>query len=232
MSLGNQTENSEVANFTVKHVFRKTDQDVDTIKFRSGTMFFLPNGIGNFFKNLKTLQVECGLSNKIIGRSNLQNLQNLEELNFNNNEIEILDEKALWDLPALEIFQLKNNKVKELHEGTFDSNRNLRIVLLQSNQLETIPRNLFSNNNLLEKVDLSQNYLKIIEIDFTLFNNVRYIDLRHNVCINAFYQHQTLSRTQNIVAFLKHQLFSRIRKVKREFNNLEAFQNKIRSDCI
>lgn len=183
-----QSDNIEIDAFIGVHYPGKTHQDVEEIKFESGTTFFLPSGIGKFFTKLKTLKVGYmsgqSLGVKVIKRSNLENLGKLQELSIYKNEIEILEEDTLWDLPFLEIFELIKNKLKVIHEKTFHKNEKLREVNLQSNKLELLPRDLFFNNNVLERIDFSKNSLKIIEINFTNLMFVKSVILKDNVCIN------------------------------------------------
>lgn len=189
-----RTENTAVTSFTHNRVWpRISQQNVVAIRFQSGTMFFLPNGIGKSFTNLKTLEVESRLGTKLIKRTNLRNLENLLKLTIDENDIELLDEDVLWDLPALQIFQLIYNKLKVVHEKTFDHNLQLRVIDLHANQLEVIPRYLFRNNFSLEKIDLSGNSLKVIEADFTSLNNVWIINLKNNDCISDFWVHRMFS---------------------------------------
>lgn len=213
-----RTENIDVSSFTGTHDNGKTDKDVTDIKFHNGVMFYLPNGVGKYFKTLRSLGGR-GLNTKHITRSNLQNLENLRGLYFDNNEIELLQFDTLWDLPALEGFSLDDNKLKVLDERTFEKNDKLKLVSLQSNRLEFLPRNIFKANHLLEEIKLNLNVLKNIETDFSTLKNVKHIFLLRNVCINDFYANTTdlyLTSSYN-------------RQI--EFRDISAFHRQIMTDC-
>lgn len=162
-----QRNNVQVVSFSGSHSLGETNQDVQLIQFVNGTMFFIPNGLGNLFRNINYLIVgdseSRSLGTKRIRRSNFQNLENLLELIFHNNDIEILNEDSLWDLPKLRVFKFVNNKLKVLSEKTFFKNDNLKEVYLNSNELKYLPRNVFLHNSLLEKVDFRNNFLKTID---------------------------------------------------------------------
>lgn len=176
----------EISSFIGSHDAEKTNQHVNAIRIENGTMYFLLNGIGRCFPNLKLLIVEKCLGMMHIERSNFQNLVYLRDLIIYDNDLEILDENVLWDLPDLEIFELIGNKVNVLHEKTFNKNVKLKEVLLNRNRLETLPRDLFENLPHLERVDFSGNCLKIIEIDFTKLPVTQFL-FKGNICIDEDY---------------------------------------------
>lgn len=160
-------ENFEINSITGPHLNGKTDKDVEVMEFENGTMFFLPNGVGNFFNNLKYLTVggvrKSSLGTKRIRRSNLENLHNLEDLRLFDTDIVDVDEDALSDLPNLQVFRLENNKLEMLHATTFGTNNKLRIVYITAGALRSLPNNLFQNNSLLEIVVLNDNLLETID---------------------------------------------------------------------
>lgn len=94
-------DNFEVISFTsnLSNRDKSADLDVTEIQFRSGTMFYLPDGIGNIFENLQTFVLAPNLRFKHLRRSNFKNLKKLESLGIFSNDIETLDEDTLWDPP-------------------------------------------------------------------------------------------------------------------------------------
>lgn len=188
IDLDSRNDNIE-ASFTASHLNGKTDGHVTDIAFISGTMFFLPHGIGKTFTNLRALRVHNFhyLSTKQITRAKLKNLPNLRQLELQSSEIELLQFDTLWDLPLLHTFEFIYSKLKVLDERTFEKNDNLKILTLKSNRLEFLPRNIFKNNNLLEEVNLRDNALNIIQTDFSTLTNARNINLEGNTCFSAMY---------------------------------------------
>lgn len=161
-------------------------------------MFYIPNGIGKFFTNLKSLKVGnistlTSLGTKALTRLNLKNLGNLKYIQFSSNDIKKVDKDALWDLSKLESFLLnaqrlnffnvrtleRNNKLKTvaisatelilLYENVFRYNVALESVSVDNNLVETIREGTFRNNLKLVEVSLSSNKLKIIPAN--LFKN-------------------------------------------------------------
>jgi len=212
-NLNIRTDNVTIASFTGSHKIGKTDEDVEKIVFSKGTMFYIPTGVGQIFKNLKIFGVNPYLSLKHIKRSDFKNLDNLVDLDIDMNEITTLKDDTLIDFPQLEYFTLEDNSLTEIDGRTFEKNVKLKEVYLTGNKLEVLPRNLFYNNFLLVLVDLSDNSLKIIEIDFTTIKNIKEINFYSNPCINAYYDGSDFTNK------------------KTHFRNLTEFQNLITSNC-
>ncbi|KAJ6639752.1 Serine protease gd [Pseudolycoriella hygida] len=182
-----QGENMQIVSFGDTHRPGKRDQDVEMLQFYNGTMLFLPNGIGTFFTNLKTLVVGHGrektslLGTKSIKRLSFKELEQLEELEFYRNDIEVIDEDSLWDLKNLQSFRIVNNKLKVLHERTFKRNVQLKVLAMHSNHLTSLPRNLLKHNAMLEYVDFSHNSLITIDEKTFVFNlKLKVLSLGYN----------------------------------------------------
>lgn len=192
----------------------QTNEIVEWIKFERGTMLYLPDGIGKYFKNVKYLDVKSGLNLKRLRRSNFKNFENLGKIHIFGNDIETLDDDIFWDLPNLNYLQLMDNHMKTIPERIFEKNTKLKYVHLQSNKLENLPENLFKNNSLLQWVEFNNNSLTSIKIDFIGLKNIKRIDFRNNVCIDSFYDASENS-IQNADAI----------------TDLEAFQSLIELKC-
>ncbi|XP_037043063.1 insulin-like growth factor-binding protein complex acid labile subunit [Bradysia coprophila] len=166
LDLNIRKPNFVVNSVTGSHMLQREDKDVELIAFVGGVMHFLPDNVGNIFKNLKYLGVgkpsSVSIDTERIFRSNFQNLEHLEEIILMNNAIEELDADSLWDLPNLQSFQLKKNKLKLLHASTFSRNSKLTTVFVLSNVLKALPQNLFENNPLLEVVAFDGNSIETI----------------------------------------------------------------------
>lgn len=163
----NFTTDVEVATVSGSHLTGKTNEDVNGIHFKCGTMYSIPYGIGNFFSNLIAVVAGDGYENPItfnnIKRPSLANLDKLSLLSIFAKEIGEVDNDALWDLPVLRDFLLCANGSISLHENTFKKNEYLREVVFLSTELKDIPTNLFSNNLLLEAVYLQRCSLESID---------------------------------------------------------------------
>lgn len=167
------------------HLPNKTDQNVNTILFHEGSMLYLPNGIGNLFKDLKRLQASSDEYDlEFVKRSNFQHMDNLIDLRLSDNKIKVLDEYTLWDLKNLQIFEIKDNSIEKLHEKTFERNPKLREVNFHNNNIRHLPEDVFKMNLLLEIVNFGFNFLIRIDTKFFGLANIIEIDFNSNVCID------------------------------------------------
>lgn len=150
-------------------------------------MLQLVNGLGKLFPNLKVILVGYTdaptLHTTFIRRSNFQNMKNLSEIAIHKSNIETVAEDLLWDLLNLKRFQI-DGRIKELPERLFERNRKLEEVYLASNALEYLPKRLFKNNLALHWVNFADNALKRIDTNFMRLNQIQYIFLDSNICID------------------------------------------------
>lgn len=194
---------------------------METIQFYNGTMLSLPNGVGNFFKNLKIFTVGYSYSSylgtKFVKRSNFKNLNKLEKLEFYRNDIAELDEDCLWDLENLNEFRLLRNKLKALHVRTFEKNVRLTKIKMHSNEIDFLPRDIFRHNLLLEEIDFAKNLLKTIDEETFKFNRnlqVLYLHsnqlkvLPGNIFANNFLL-QSLSLFNNSITLIDENIFQK-----------------------
>ncbi|KAG4066426.1 hypothetical protein HA402_007062 [Bradysia odoriphaga] len=172
-------ENFVVKSFIGSHDFGKDNDDVRVIMFRSGVMASLPRNFGNIFRNLRFLAVTVNITR--ISRSDLENLERLEEIFVFSSTTAELDENSLWELPNLRLLQLVNTKLKFLHADTFSRNVNLLQINIASGALKTLPQNLFLKNLRLESAFFDENSIETI--DENLFEKnvrLREVSLRGN----------------------------------------------------
>lgn len=147
------------------HLPEKNNSHVEQINFQNGTMRYIPNGIGEFFYNLKNLIVgdipslTC-LGTKAVTRLNFKNLTKLRQITFVSNHIERLDKDALWDLAHLEIFGLTGQNLSFLNVRTFERNTKLKHAAVFSTGLRDLYENVFRYNLLLESVYFENNVIE------------------------------------------------------------------------
>lgn len=184
-----QNKNFGVDRLIGSHEFNENNDKVELIQFHNGTMFYLVDGIGRLFPNLKSFFVGYSdsdsdpLNTTLIRRSNFLNMENLFEIAIHKSDIAWIYEDLLWDLPNLERFQL-DGILLEIPERTFENNAKLKEVYLAANALVFLPKNLFKNNLDLKWVNLANNSLLFIQTDFRRLPNILYIFLAGNLCIN------------------------------------------------
>lgn len=181
----NISTNVEIGSVNGTHLHGKNDSNVELIQFLHGKMFYIPNGIGNFFNNLKTLVIgnttSSSIGTKAIQRINFKHLENLSEIIGYVNDMKKLDKDALWDLQNLQFYEVTGKNVKLLNVRTFERNRNLIVVAIISTSLTQIPANLFRYNFLLDSVYLEYNAIESIS-DRLFWTNgkLRKVSLRSN----------------------------------------------------
>lgn len=182
----NITKNVEIASFNGTHLPGKNDSHVEQIQFQNGTMLYIPNGIGKFFKNLKKLMVGdvpslTFLGTKAFTRLNFKNLTKLQEISFVSNDIRKLDKDALWGLENLEVFTLTAQNLNFLNVRTFERNTKLKRVAVCSTELRLLYENVFRYNFLLESVSFDNNVIETLnEGTFQRNANLRTVSLRSN----------------------------------------------------
>ena len=163
------------------------NQIIQGIYIPQNQIKFLPENIVESFPALIGYLINnCSI--KTVKGKHFKGLNKLETLFLERNEIETIDGDSFKDLTKLDFLNLAHNKIEFLDEKIFDNLRNIRQIELNNNKISIIPVNLFKNNLKLVEITLNDN--KIQTISSTLFdhlNNLEYIDLESNVCVNDSY---------------------------------------------
>ncbi|KAG4071549.1 hypothetical protein HA402_011703 [Bradysia odoriphaga] len=240
----------ETYSFNGLHLHDRYEMDVEEIRFVNGTMSYFPSGFGLFFVNIKSLVVgetvpaAASLGTKVVRRSDLRNLRNLQDLSFFRNDIGTLHEDSLWDLPHLMSIEFSENKLKELFNETFSRNVMLATVDFHSNQLTFLPANLFRNNPLLFMVNFEKNLLRTIDekifelnarLQIVFFNTNRIETLPKHLFKHNLFLH-TVYFENNSLSSLDEHLFetnANLQRVDFMYNRIESipramFQRKRR----
>lgn len=149
---------------------------------------FLPNGVQNYFPQLKIYEVVSS-SLKNIRKQDFIHLNTLIALRLSHNKIEFVPEDVFTTLWNLELLDLKNNQIKAINDETFINLSSLKVIKLNHNKLETISSELFYKNINLIEINLSNNILKIIGFQcFTNLQNLKELYLNNNLCIDNIYR--------------------------------------------
>lgn len=153
----------------------------------------LPNGIGRNFPNLIVLSIELGRM-KFLLRKNFKNMPRLKTLSLHENEINDLAEDTFWDLNALEKVDLSRNNLVYFQPKLFINMPKLVELNANHNSLEFLDGRLFKRNLDLERATFQFNKINVISIDFNQLINVKEINLKDNVCIDARFPSIKLDR--------------------------------------
>lgn len=97
-------------------------------------------------------------------------LKRLKHLKLHNNEISMVDDKALSGLRNLQILDLSSNKIVALPSELFkDPAQSIQEVYLQNNSISVLSPKLFSNLEQIQALDLSTNKITSGWIDKSTF---------------------------------------------------------------
>lgn len=99
-----------------------------------GSIFhYIPNGIGNHFKNIEAIWIHyCGL--KEMTHRNLKQFPKLLYLYAGFNQLKVLDRETFESNPRLEWINLKNNKLKFISYMLFEKLHNVSYMNFENNQ--------------------------------------------------------------------------------------------------
>lgn len=196
------------AEFTLSTDENKT---VEGFNMRDNKLIeFLPVKIAEKFPNLAIYQAfKCSV--KSISAENFHNLGLLEALYIQYNQIEAIEEGVFDELMKLKILKLSHNKINFVGVKLFKNLQELEFLYLGHNELKTLDFNLkrlvelkyfsiahnqllnftenhFERNKKLEKVWLCNNKIRTISSTFFKdLNELKFVGLRNNECINSFY---------------------------------------------
>lgn len=179
-----------------KHAPHQQNKHVYDVLITNQTALYFADDIGLIFTQLKQLEV-ISSKLKFIKRRNFKNMPNLVDLRLDKNEIETIFSDTFWDLEQLEWLSLSGNKLKVLTEGLTLMSPKLLWFTANDNRIEFFDGNFFQNNSNLEAITLNGNLLAIVRINITKFENLKFLDLRQNICINE------LARTVDDVKAMK-----------------------------
>lgn len=182
-----RNEDYEIEIFSGNHLPGYASQNVSQIWFWTGTLEYIPHGIGRKFPYLDVFRVgfhDRNLKLKLLKRSNFEDMPLLSYLDVGYNNLETIDEDTFRDLSHLQTLNINNNKLKTLQKNIFQRNLRLKSVNANSNDLEFLHDDLFKNNALLERATFKDNKLQMISTVFTHLNFIWEIDFHGNDCID------------------------------------------------
>jgi Leucine-rich repeat (LRR) protein len=155
-------------------MFEKAPEDVQVLKLdhnriseiEANTVWF-----NCFDCNLIELSLEGNLI-ETLNDYTFENLTKLNKLNFDNNKLVNISEKAFSGLADLTDLYLSGNKLQIIQRDTFNTLSNLKVLYLDSNQLLNLDNGLFSHMATLETLSLTSNNLTSIskEVFIPLIN--------------------------------------------------------------
>lgn len=218
-------ENQEINhnNFTINAV---KNEEVEALYIKNNALIeFLPVKVTEIFPNLVVYDASvCRVQS--ISADNFLNLTKLEELILFGNKIEKIESKTFDDLISLKILSLSSNKIKLISENAFQNLKNLRQLRLDdnkllaiwfdlsplaellefsisSNNISILQQNIFLHNKKLEYLWFRKNKIEFIFHDvFDHLQELQYINLIENICINETFYRKNISEMKNDEEFV------------------------------
>lgn len=173
----------KIERITGLHLDGKTDDDVENLNFEDQNVPYLPIGIDQRFKNLKSMSVKNSSVEHI--NNDALKMENLSELTFEHNNIKDIAENTFQNLRKLQSLNLASNHIVKLHLNTFKNMNELKILNLNWNQLELLDAGVFNDCKSLQTLYLRQNKLKFIDKSILdPLEGLQYIYLQGNVCVD------------------------------------------------
>ncbi|KAL7677473.1 hypothetical protein ACOME3_003711 [Neoechinorhynchus agilis] len=121
-------------------------------------------------------------------RSNdLYHWQSLRKLDLSYNDIEVIDEEALWNLRELTSLFLSGNRINDLPQNLFKNNVNLKVLLLAENYLESFNPELIENLPHIGYLSIAENHVGELVINKNGKNRVGYMEMFNNSISTATY---------------------------------------------
>lgn len=160
-------------------------------------VYFIPSGISDVFPSLRILYIQdCKLTR--LSRKNFKRMNELSTISLSDNEIEHIDEDTFYEVPLLFSLRVNSNRLKTLGNNIFIHSTRLQHFTFDTNKFETFDGTIFRNCPLLLSIVLEDNKLKKIRINLTSFKSLSKVDLRNNVCINAFFGKESMTTIQAV----------------------------------
>lgn len=114
------------------HMEGKSSDDVKAISVDSQVLKFIPNGLGETFKNLEALHIQ-------------------------KSELTVIAKEDLQQFPNLKSLAVNDCNLQQLESGLFQFNPKLKVLQLQYNKISFIATDIFEPIKDLEKADLGVN---------------------------------------------------------------------------
>jgi Leucine-rich repeat (LRR) protein len=185
-----RTDDTVITSAKGLHRDGKLINDVKLLDFNNDDsttrdVYFIPSGIGDVFPSLRILYIQlCKLTR--LSRKNFKRMSVLSTISLSDNQIHFIDEDTFYEVPQLYSLRINGNHLKSLPSSIFMNSICLQHFICDTNFFETFDGNLLRNNPSLVSINLEENQLRSIKINLKSFSNLQKVNLRNNICINAF----------------------------------------------
>lgn len=139
-----------------KHENEQQNINVKAFRIKHANSIYAPNGIGNIFPNLVTLQIMISQV-KYISIDSFAGFKCIKGINFWNNNIREINENTFNKVPTTEAIYLSENLIEVIHRGTFRNLKSLQLVEMQGNKIKSLAIGLFNYNLVLKTLNMESN---------------------------------------------------------------------------
>jgi Leucine-rich repeat (LRR) protein len=109
------------------------NDDIESFYVKDSSRFdYMPKGIENHFKNLKVLVVAY-TSLKVLRQEDLKNFRKLQNLYFDNNLLEVIENDLFDSNPNIKYINFSSNQIKVVGLNAFDPLKSLVYLSIQNN---------------------------------------------------------------------------------------------------
>ena len=132
--------------------------------------------------------------------------KNLKSLDLSKNRIKSISKNAFNSLEYLEQLNLSGNRIRKIEHNIFEPLISMEYIWLNYNQLQEMPSNFFTEQNQ-KLISIYLNYNKLTAISpyaFEKLNNLRFLFLKGNKCVNADFMNYQISSNLGVKYELKH----------------------------
>lgn len=129
-------------------------------------------------------------------------MNELTTISLSSNEIEHIDEDTFYEVPLLFSLRVNGNRLKSIANNIFIHSNRLQHFTFDENELLTFDGTIFRNCPLLYGIKLEDNKLNKININLKSFKSLAKVDLRNNLCINAYFgkgSQTTIQEMQDVI---------------------------------
>lgn len=130
---------------------------------------------------------------KFVAKENFEGMKGLKSLWLDGNEISEIPIDVFLYVRNLEELSLSSNKLKSLDNNLLVRLPSLKVFRANFNELQEINDFLFDRNEMIKEISFRKNKLMRVSMKFEDFDELKRIDLRSNICIDACAKEKVVS---------------------------------------
>lgn len=117
-----------------------------------------------------------------------KSLNDVKQIAIENSEVMKFPSLLNAYFKNLESIVIINSKMKLVDKTALSTLNELKYLKLTGNEINLIEPELFEDNNNLQEIHLNNNSIRKISVDILSLENLSFLQLEHNQCVNFIYQ--------------------------------------------